>query len=299
MGRDFNISTVFDGYSAKDFFEIVFFSPTMTLAFHREVHGDANANVGPWVDEQRVVNYRMAPDIPATLRAIIGVDVIPMEETQTIQEQQEDKYKVLSQPRVDLPAGKMVSTSIVFSLGDGPATAGPACEVQIDVVVSASGPFGLVGTVEGVMVTKGKEAVEKYLRYCRQYLVQLRASPQGLPPVSSQADAFFDALDYLPPSPLASGEAAGFPAGIDLETANAILRYLQSAQARLDGATEELRQVRDLVKRAGVTKSAGARGWWAPSSSSLLLGFALGATTVVVAYSAYRRARPPPPWVSI
>jgi hypothetical protein len=71
-------------------------------------------------------------------------------------------------------------------------------QVQIAFSVTVGGPFGLVGTIEKAMLTKGKESVELYVRYCKQYLTRLRSLPKaGL----DEADTFYDATDQPLPSP--------------------------------------------------------------------------------------------------
>lgn len=65
------------GYCTQELFDILFWAPQLTLAFHKEVHKDPDACVGPWVDDKREVSYRMAPDLPTTVRAIIGIPGLP------------------------------------------------------------------------------------------------------------------------------------------------------------------------------------------------------------------------------
>eukprot|EP00887_Chlorella_sp_A99_P005320 scaffold1.g5320.t1 len=256
MPKTVQLQIAVPGCTAQAFFDAVYGGSTCLLQFHREVNKCETPSATELVDGHRSVTFTTPVDAPAFLRRLIGTDAVPVVESQAVSRDASGAIVVRSDPVPQFPGADKFRTLGITTIRD---TAG-GCQARkregerrgwIDAVVecSASGPYGLTGTIEGFMAATALKSMQEFWGFCQAYVARLIASGQleAVEPVEPAApavaaaepaaaavllepagelegEAFYDAQDAL------AGDLARLPeppAGVRFEEAALLyLRYL-------------------------------------------------------------------------
>ncbi|KAL4437087.1 hypothetical protein ABPG75_004226 [Micractinium tetrahymenae] len=237
------------GYSAQALFDLAYGDDTTFIrGFHREVNA-CDVTVSPWVGGQRTVVFTTPVDAPAFIKRLVGKDVMTVEEAQLREKLPGGGWRLTSRPVPDMPGGARFVTEAVFTFTD--AAAG-GCQVDAAVTCSASGPYGLAGTIEAFMADSAGKSLKDFLDFLHKFAeAPAAAAPAAAPAPAAAAAAaaaaeapaaaaaalaargaepaeqFYDALELpLPPLPAVPGPAV-VPSGDGLRFEDAALLYLR------------------------------------------------------------------------
>lgn len=177
----------------QDFFRIIYLDSTIVRSFHANVNGDEKAAVPGWEGNRRVVAFRSPVNAPAVLKSLIGAEFIDVQDTQTFQANENGTFRVESRPIPQIPGASNFTSTAVLLICNEPGQSQTSCTIHGTVSCSASGPWGLINTVETFMAREAHNVLKRFLDYCRSQIVSL-SSNGTLPSLLAAA----------PPSPLAS-----------------------------------------------------------------------------------------------
>lgn len=177
--------------SLQDFFRIIYLDSAIVRSFHANVNGDEKAAVPGWEGNRRVVAFRSPVNAPAMLKSLIGSEFIDVQDTQTFQANENGSFRVESKPIPNVPGASNFSSTAVLLICNEPGQR--SCTIHGTVSCSASGPWGLINTVETFMAREAHNVLKRFLEYCRSQIISL-SSDGTLPSLLAAA----------PPSPLTS-----------------------------------------------------------------------------------------------
>ena len=160
-------------------------------SFHANVNGDDKAAVPGWEGNRRIVAFRSPVNAPAMLKSLIGSEFIDVQDTQTFQANENGSFRVESKPIPNVPGASNFSSTAVLLICNEPGQR--SCTIHGTVSCSASGPWGLINTVETFMAREAHNVLKRFLEYCRSQIISL-SSDGTLPSLLAAA----------PPSPLTS-----------------------------------------------------------------------------------------------
>jgi len=103
--------------------------------------------------------------LPAFLRSIAGKDRVPVKETQEYKmSEDEKKLEIFSLPLSQIPGGAKFNTKLEYTVEQQEE----GVSVTAKVFSHASGPFGLGGAIEGVMLEVGTVQTQHWLEFSRE-----------------------------------------------------------------------------------------------------------------------------------
>ena len=80
---------------------------------------------------------------------------------------EEDGSMVMkSTPILRIPGGSKFVTRTEIEARDITKDSGAQCMVLAQATCEAAGPWGMIGTIEGIMAEQAAKAIQKFLRYC-------------------------------------------------------------------------------------------------------------------------------------
>eukprot|EP00890_Picochlorum_soloecismus_P004126 jgi/Picsp_1/4714/NSC_02083-R1_hypothetical protein CHLNCDRAFT_137647 [Chlorella variabilis] len=159
---------------ARDCFALIWGDPSFLRQYHESVNGDCDAQVPQWVDNwQRQISFTMPINAPSIVMRLIGADTITVLESQRVRFDLEDggSIRLESDPKPQIPGADRFSSVSCVQIRD---CAEVGCMIEVEVSCSATGPYGLVGTIEHFMSETAKTSVDQLLLHCQKYLEALR-----------------------------------------------------------------------------------------------------------------------------
>jgi hypothetical protein len=182
-------SQVVAGCTAEEFFALVYVDRNFLRRFHSDVNHDDRASVPPWAGGRRALRFRTPVDAPALIKRLIGADCVEVVEEQSFRRHLEDgSIEVTSSPVPQIPGAAQFASACRLLLRD---TEG-GCRVEAAVRCTASGPYGLVATIECFMAQAARQSLAQFLHFCRAH-VQVLAANGGMPAALAAAAASADA----------------------------------------------------------------------------------------------------------
>ncbi|KAI3433841.1 hypothetical protein D9Q98_003644 [Chlorella vulgaris] len=295
MVKNVVVNVSVSGWAAQDLFDMVYNGNGAFLrSFHRHVNGDPDASVGEWEDDQRTVTFCTPVDAPGLIKRMLPQDTIQVVERQQRGCETDGSLTLTSTPVPVVPGAAMFTTRAVLTFND---SGNGECQIHAMVTCSASGPYGLIGTVESFMAEAGKKSLLQFLEAVKALVPGVQAVPPplvaasvatGLPapaaatiaavPASSSfgparvaaaghaelPEQFYDAPELLlPPTPSSGG---GQPE--ELDAAQLYLRYMCRTSDQTVGLLQALElQVRSLHDTVAdlhrmVDEERRRRAWW-------------------------------------
>lgn len=260
MVRSVSFGIKVQGYSAQALFDLAYGDDTTFLrSYHREVNA-CDATVSSWGgDGQRTVVFTTPVDAPAFIKRLVGKDVMRVEEEQLREALPGGGWRLTSRPAPDMPGGARFVTEAVFTFADA---AGGGCQVDAAVTCSASGPYGLAGTIEAFMADSASKSLREFLDSLLKFVqapaagaapagaAAGAAAPAAAAPAGEAAELFYDAVELpLPPLPAVPAVPAVVPSGDGLRFEDAALLYLRY-MCRTGDQTVGLLQVLELHVRS-------------------------------------------------
>lgn len=159
---------------ARECFALIWGDPSFLRQYHESVNGDCDAQVPQWEDNwQRQVSFTMPINAPSIVMRLIGADTITVLEGQKVSFDLEDggTLRLESDPKPQIPGADRFSSVSCVQIKD---CAEVGCLIEVEVSCSASGPYGLVGTIEHFMSETAKKSVDELLLHCQKYLEALK-----------------------------------------------------------------------------------------------------------------------------
>eukprot|EP00195_Chlamydomonas_chlamydogama_P010482 CAMPEP_0202899100 /NCGR_PEP_ID=MMETSP1392-20130828/7428_1 /ASSEMBLY_ACC=CAM_ASM_000868 /TAXON_ID=225041 /ORGANISM="Chlamydomonas chlamydogama, Strain SAG 11-48b" /LENGTH=333 /DNA_ID=CAMNT_0049585199 /DNA_START=111 /DNA_END=1115 /DNA_ORIENTATION=+ len=330
MPTELKLSKVIENFSVKDYYRVVYGDATGFQKFHREITKDPNASITDWKNGQREVSFRMALNVPAMFKKVIGADTIGVVETQRITWHGSSSFTVVSEPTLNFAAANKFTTKGQVTVSAGP---GGSCQVECLMTCIAGLPWPMQSTAEAAMAQEAKDSVGNFLEYCKQICEEDRNNRAGAAAAAGPAgrrtaaaaggeqegeDVFFDAEDE---------REAGWDAGQDTASATsraivpsepvtleqAVLMALQQIQHNSAESVKLLQQMQACLERMdgniGAVRSVVAPGRKASSAAGkarsgytwsvvLLFGAAAASTAGVVYLRSKQRGGLSTPWWS-
>ena len=160
---------------AQDCFALIWGDPSFMRQYHESVNGDCDAQVPQWVDNwQRQISFTMPINAPSVVMRLIGADTITVLESQKVSFDLEDggTIRLESVPKPQIPGADRFSSVSCVQIRDCAGEDG--CLVEVEVSCSATGPYGLISTIEHFMSETAKKSVEQLLSHCQKYLEALK-----------------------------------------------------------------------------------------------------------------------------
>eukprot|EP00889_Picochlorum_renovo_P007731 jgi/Picre1/34761/NNA_002227.t1 len=159
--------------SPELYFWFVYGDPEFLKSYHKRVNGDDEALVPDWDDVmERQIVFTLPINAPVVIQRLIGAERLGVFETQKVSVHDNGREIVLdSEPRPQMPgADRFSSDSVVRMCDDGHG----GCDVTITVSCEASGPYGLISTIEHYMAETAKKNIDELLENCLEYVEQVK-----------------------------------------------------------------------------------------------------------------------------
>lgn len=246
MVKTVSLDAAVPGTTAQALFDLVYGDGNIAFLqrFHAEINNDPEPRIGQWADDERSVSFLTPVDAPAFIKRMVGKDVMRVVEQQKRSPLPGGGWQLASTPVPDMPGGAKFTTQAVFTFTDSPA----GCQVHAVVTCSASGPYGLTGTIEAFMADTSKESLQDFMTFVTKYVLEqapaaalalpAAALPAAVPAAAASTAAeapgeqFYDAMELplprLPlPLPAAAAAHALVPSSDGLRFDDAVLLYLR------------------------------------------------------------------------
>jgi len=239
-------SAFIPGCTVKDFFEILYADESAVKAYHKEADKDEKAQVESWQGTTRTVHFTMPLQLPAVLAKLVGGSAIPVKEIQTVETDSSGALYVTSTPLIGVPGGSKFQAVAKLAVTNTADLGIVGCRVDALVTCTASGPWGLTGMIEGVMVDQSATSVQGYLTFCKtrcRAALADKLADVGAEGSGSDAtvfEQFFDAQEMLSRSTsLASYTSEGglnaVPSTSEAIDTLALIQLLDSLEGRWFG----------------------------------------------------------------
>ncbi|GIL63969.1 hypothetical protein Vafri_17884, partial [Volvox africanus] len=256
--KEIEVTRIVNDCTAQLYFDAIYATDAAMRTFHAKVNGDSAAVLGPWsADGIRTAQFVMPMNVPAMLKKFIGMDSVPVVETQKVEWLTPGKvFKLVSEPQLNFPGANKFTTSghlEVRSLSDG------TCKIKALVRCSASMPWPVQATVEGLMATEATQSIDTFLSFCVQYYSTWRAEqlqqPElpAAPSVTAAAggEQFYDAVEDESEI-RAGGEAAEGETSVvpyqPPRLEDIIVDCLRKIQASSAETAQSLRNLEELIR---------------------------------------------------
>ncbi|KAG2492485.1 hypothetical protein HYH03_009150 [Edaphochlamys debaryana] len=177
--KEIEQSVEIEDCTSQDYWDALYATDAATRAFHREVNGDPAATCTGWADGRRSSAFSMPMNVPAMMKKMIGLDVVPVVETQSVQWAPGRKgFTVVSEPQLNFPGANKFTTSGSLTIAQQP---GGKCEIKVLIKCSAAMPWPLQSQVEAMMATEATTSINVYLDWAKKYFAKWKAE-QGEQP---------------------------------------------------------------------------------------------------------------------
>eukprot|EP00873_Tetraselmis_striata_P016005 jgi/Tetstr1/436269/TSEL_025111.t1 len=165
MVKSATLNSFIPEVSVKGYWETLYSNGDAVTDFHNTFHGQQEVKVTPWMDDKRVVEMEVPLSLPAFLRSIAGKDRVPVKETQEFKWSADERtLEIFSLPLSQIPGGAKFNTKLQYTVEQGD----DGVSVTAKVFSHASGPFGLGGAIEGVMLEVGTVQTQHWLEFSRE-----------------------------------------------------------------------------------------------------------------------------------
>lgn len=164
------------------FFQAVYEDPRMLQRFHADVNLDENAEVPAFQGNARTLTFHTPINAPAVVSRIIGTGVIQVTETQEFAVNEDGTIQIISTPVPQVAMASYFSSGAVLVLRDGPEG---GCEIDATVTCVATGPYGLIGTIESFMAEAAKKSLADFLGYAAEYVAMRQPNGHVAPPTAA------------------------------------------------------------------------------------------------------------------
>ena len=176
----------------QDVFNGIYLDASTCREYHAKENDCLDADVGPWVDGQRVVCFSTPLRAPAVIRKTLGMDVLRVRELSQAKSQPDGSIVITSHPVVESPGGERFKTTAVTKiepLADGGCQVltrraamrrcyqmdgfkrrqtGLDVQIQASARCEAAGPWGMQGTIEDLMAKEALQTLQKFLAFAKQ-----------------------------------------------------------------------------------------------------------------------------------
>lgn len=169
MVKEVILNVDMEGCTARDFHDIVYGDPSVMDLYHLEVNKCDNAEVGDWVDGQRVIKFAMDMQVPAMIRKFVGAGPVSVQETQTLIWDSETTFRVRSNPLMNFPGASSFTTVAETTVSDAGAN---SCQIELVCQCTAALPWPMGGSVEGVMAEQARQSLQQFLDFCKRTVLQ-------------------------------------------------------------------------------------------------------------------------------
>ena len=216
------------------YFGLVYGRTEFLKSFHKRVNGDDEALVPYWEDDmERQIVFTLPINAPVVIQRLIGAERLCVFETQKVSVDDNGREIVLeSEPRPQMPgADRFSSDAVVHMCDDGHG----GCDVTITVSCEASGPYGLISTIEHFMAETAQKNIDELLENCLEYVEQVKIG----------AIDHEEVLRYLPWR--ISTQAAGvFVDGTSTKSGS--VAYYDVTEDRIDEVMTVVRRIEDRMR---------------------------------------------------
>ncbi|KAI8107675.1 hypothetical protein M9435_002703 [Picochlorum sp. BPE23] len=241
--------------SPELYFWFVYGDPEFLKSYHKRVNGDDEALVPDWEDGmERQIVFTLPINAPVVIQRLIGAERLGVFETQKVSVHDNGREIVLdSEPRPQMPgADRFSSDSVVRMCDDGHG----GCDVTITVSCEASGPYGLISTIEHYMAETAKKNIDELLENCLEYVEQVKMEeveheevlgclPWRIP--TQTAGVFVDGTSTK------SGSVAYYDVAED--QIDEIMTVVRRIEERMHALETQIGMQREVHVRVGVDKS--------------------------------------------
>ncbi|KXZ53870.1 hypothetical protein GPECTOR_6g788 [Gonium pectorale] len=251
--------------TAQSYFDVIYAGDAALRAFHAKVNGDANAAAEAWgSDGTRSVRFTMPMNVPAMLKKVIGMDSVPVVETQRVEWGAGCcSFKLISEPLLNFPGANKFTTSGFLAVASRPDG---SCSVKALMQCAAAMPWPMNTTVEGLMATEAAASINTFLTWCRDYYASwkveqgavperpapARAAAAPRPPrTTTEGEQFFDALEDEEEAVGYGGEAEAEEALVPYQPPrleDVIVDCLRQIQASTAQTASSLQALEELIR---------------------------------------------------
>eukprot|EP00873_Tetraselmis_striata_P034407 jgi/Tetstr1/454671/TSEL_041561.t1 len=154
------------GLTVSDYWVALYADGTAQQGFYKEVHGDQDCNVTEWDGGKRVVSAQLPLQLPTFAKSILGCDTVSVQDTQTVEWQDKDtpesaRLQITSSPLMKTPGASGFTVTIEYNVSESK----DGVTVVAAITATATGPWGLTGAIESVMLDNSRGGVESWLQY--------------------------------------------------------------------------------------------------------------------------------------
>ncbi|GAX78220.1 hypothetical protein CEUSTIGMA_g5662.t1 [Chlamydomonas eustigma] len=117
MVKKIDLQTVIHGCTAQQFFDVVYGSADPMTKYHLVVNKDPAAEVSPWDQGTRSVNFQMPLNIPDFLKKAFGVESVKVQEKQSVVWHSGENFTVTSETVVlNVPGASRFTTTLYLTV---------------------------------------------------------------------------------------------------------------------------------------------------------------------------------------
>ncbi|KAK9812301.1 hypothetical protein WJX73_000606 [Symbiochloris irregularis] len=243
-----------------------------TEHFHRTITEAEDVQVTDWrEDGSRTVKFNVPLlSIPSAIKRVIGASSIPVTEIQRREMSPEGVLTIESSPILNITGGSKFTTTSLITITDiKDGSPAERCSLEVKASCEAAGPWGMIGTIEGIMAEQAGLAIAKFLEYAQSvasaeyqepplerdrgpFTEDATAAPrQGAEAMSpaastSYSEYFFDARERLP-RVSSSASVSGLAGDANLQH---LLENLEAIAARSQHMSDDLSAMRAALLAA-------------------------------------------------
>lgn len=109
-----------------------------------------------------------------------GANSVPVTEIQKHKISPEGVLTIESAPVLDITGGSKFTTKTLLTITDiKDESQTEQCRLEVKATCEAAGPYGMIGTIEGIMVGQAKLAITKFLEYASSLAADLPVGTQS------------------------------------------------------------------------------------------------------------------------
>jgi len=160
-------------YSLQAFFRLVYLDSSFLQRFYAQVNNDDDALVPPWDrTRKRDLTFKTPVNAPQLIANLINANCIDIRESQSFNILSTGNIQVESTPVPQIPGASNFSSTATLLIEN--TIDGCGCSISATVTVTATGPWGLINTIESFMATAAQESLGQFLGFCCQEINDLQ-----------------------------------------------------------------------------------------------------------------------------
>lgn len=198
MVKEYVLSTLIDDSSVQDVYKAIWEDSSVWAGYHHSCdHPDAI--VTPWENKKRKVTFSTPLTAPGFIKKIVGVEVLEVVETQTLQQHADGSLVVESLPLLAAPGASKFTTHALFIMTEA-VNGKQCCKLEIKITCTCS-IWGMQTTVEAMMIAQAEESMDKFLAWAKKHCLDVKqaaaepAKAATATVVVMGQDEFHDALE--------------------------------------------------------------------------------------------------------